>query len=474
MNGKDISPIRNFIINNFDIEWDDEIINYFDCDASFYMCKKSRQCGYSFAASAKALARAMLLKRNQNIISIKREEAANKIAYVKHIINKAKFDFDLKVVSDSVNRFSFQLPTEEIVSITSHPCSSARGYAGDVLLDEAWHYPISKFRDIWRGILALGVRVDGCIEIISTPSYAEHPVEIMYNDFLNKPSKEVVIEKKPWWVFKVFSKNVKEAKEYALSLPTEERVAMYGTERLKQQFNNAIYIEDFQSEFECENIGDNINFISVDMLSNIIDNELPLIISDNPILHGSNYTVGIDMGRNKDMTVAAFMEDGNKLTHLIILKKTSLPLQQEILLRTLEKYKNIISHIGIDYTGIGLQIGDKLKMQFGNIVDAINFNPSSKRMLAERLLYKIQNEELVIPNNSTVISHLISIKEEINPNTGMKSYKSHALDHNGDIFWAIALGLGNAGVKSVGTIVDSKIANNKKEDISDYLERYAI
>lgn len=492
--------IRDFLVDNFDIEWDEPQERYFLANSRLNLIKKTRQGGMSFAAAAKALARAVLFGRSQNIISVKREEAQNKLSYVRAIMQMAKFNWDIRIKSDSESKIVFYTKKFGDVRIISHSASSTRGNVGDVIADEAWHYPVVKWRPIWNGINAMGIRseIKGSVDIISSPSFADHPVEALYSR-AEKAFKHLTcsLYDFPWWHFKQFCKDVNTAKmlvdgvEYARTITRQERLQKFGKDNILSQYE--LYIgdeEDFGVEFETMSYGMFSDFISQEMIDAISEdinfreykfvNNLNTYDINDIMMHLSpeteQYVVGIDIGRKRDTTETAIFAVTNdnvvELRALISIKNVSHTQQFELIFGITDKLydSRALKHIGLDYTGMGIMAGDMIVEKYGDsIAKPITFSSNTKDRMASNLKHNIVQRIIRLPvGHNRITAHLRSIQKHnqltqmANPKPNI-SYTCTSKEHNGDIFWSFACALlYNASVDACGVVI------NKNPGIINY------
>lgn len=235
-------------------EWELYQLAYLDVVGSF-ISNKPRQAGMSFACSAKYFATAQMTDRNFTavFVSYKKEEAINKINYVKQILEALPPKFRKKIVRDPLQMIEWEDPVNKTrAKIYSHAQKPIRGITADkILFDEFAFFNMPE--TIYESAIPATIQTNGTIDIISTP-YGKGG---MFYDILMDKRRfpdytRFWIE---WWSCRSYladpsPKGFQEAKENCPKMSTEDRVMKYGSHRLKYQYRNALSLESFQQEFE--------------------------------------------------------------------------------------------------------------------------------------------------------------------------------------------------------------------------------
>lgn len=234
-------------------EWDKYQEDYFLCQTSF-ICNKCRQSGGSAMLAAKAFARGILAQGNFNAVmtSYKKEEAVNKIQYVKQYLDALPPSFRKKIIRDPLQLIEFENYNGTRVKIFSHAQKPIRGVAADLVgLDELAFYQWAD--EVYASALPAIAMVRGSVDIISTPfgmAGKFHEIfadERKYPHYMRLPIF--------WWMCRRYLKIptdefMAKAVKMAPFMTTEERVYAFGGASILQQFQNSTDLETFQQEFE--------------------------------------------------------------------------------------------------------------------------------------------------------------------------------------------------------------------------------
>jgi phage FluMu gp28-like protein len=233
-------------------EWDEYQLECLEC-GEWYISNKCRQSGVSTVFSGKAFARGTLSANNYNAIftSFKKEEAVNKINYVRQFLEALPPSFRKKIIRAPLQLIEWENNNGTRAKIMSHAQRPIRGINGDIFLDELAFYQLAD--EIYTSALPAVAAVRGTIDVTSTPfGKAGKFYEIISNvEKYPKFQRHQVM----WWVCKRYLKRVDDeflakAMIEAPKLSLEERVYAFGNEWLIDQYLNADTDEDFLQEFE--------------------------------------------------------------------------------------------------------------------------------------------------------------------------------------------------------------------------------
>ncbi len=255
----DQAELNNLARGERNFEWEEYQLDYFDIVGSF-ITNKPRQSGLSFACSAKYFATSQMSSRNFTavFISYKKDEAINKINYVKQIMQCLPPTFSKKIIRDPLQMIEWENPGNKTRSkIYSHAQKPIRGMTADkILLDEFAFFTMAEI--IYTSAFPALIQTDGTMDIISTP----FGLGGMFYDILNDSVKYSNFEKWHirWWDCMGYVRDPSpqawaDARKYIDEHPemtVEERVYKYGSDRLIVQFENAHNLASFQQEFEGE------------------------------------------------------------------------------------------------------------------------------------------------------------------------------------------------------------------------------
>jgi len=223
-------------------------------ECPFWMiCNKPRQAGISYAFATKAFARGMLAKNKYDAIftSFKKEEAVNKISYVRQLLDALPPQFKKRLIRDPLQLIEWENSNGTRVKIMSHAQRAIRGINGDVFLDELGFYSLAD--EIYESALPATAMVRGTIDITSTPFGKGGKFYEIVTDKMKYPNYKRFHIK--WWNARRYLK--REDDEFlvramieAPKMSMEERIYEFGNTYLIDQFRNAQSAESFAQEFE--------------------------------------------------------------------------------------------------------------------------------------------------------------------------------------------------------------------------------
>jgi hypothetical protein len=99
------------------------------------------------------------------------------------------------------------------------------------------------------------------------------------------------------------------AQSEAPNMPTEERVAAFGTQSIIEQLDS-LPLDDFQQEFECGFVDESYSFYPYDLILPCTSEDLVLAadLTDIAVPEG-RLVAGFDVGRTRDRSELALFED---------------------------------------------------------------------------------------------------------------------------------------------------------------------
>lgn len=447
--------------------WQDDFI----LNRNRYICLlKSRQTGFSFVVSIKGLVKALDPARTQytkQFVSYNEEDAQEKIRYAKQFYDSIPRQYKKKLIHQTATMLEFEdvggKTTSRLISL---PCRPPRGRNGDICLDEFGVYLARLSKEIYTAASFCTLR-RGCIEVGSTPLGTIGKFYEICTDRERYPNFDRYFV--PWWYAKVMCKDVRSAVQFAKEMPTEERVAKYGTDRLISLFENST-LEDFQQECECVFIDSSASYISLELiyantpgrreqelLSNIENDEEyynakrgveihcfkeagDLILNYSPEKHGSPLFMGLDIGRIKDATVFYIIGivGGKKRSVLRLeMRNADFDSQFNVLNTLMENLP--IYRCSIDDGGLGKNLAENAHKRYGERAEIFHFTLQSKEVLAMSVKMGLERREFELENDREFHAQIHSIKRT--PSSGgsfrydaERNEKGHA-----DSFWAWAL-----------------------------------
>lgn len=444
--------------------WERFQLAHLQDDATFRIENKSRQIAWSFLAAAEAMAEAVLEGRSSAFVSINLSEAAEKIRYARAVYQNLHGITLPRLVRD--NQLGMALANG--ARLLSLPARPPRGKAQlNIYLDEFAHVPFD--RQIYMAALPV-ISKGGRLRIGSSPHGASGIFWEIYSQAL-RPYAAYHRAQTPWWEVRAFCTDIATARAVAPTLPTQERVARFGTTRIQEIHGNMI-AEDFAQEYECDFVDEAVAWISWEVIGRLqqlhaeaglkwwharsVDEarlQLPEVLRAvqraqiEPTLCG-----GVDVGRTRDLTELVLVgkqTDGRlPLRWMVSLDRTPYDAQQALLeeiLRTLP-----ITQVLVDQTGLGGQLAEHLTRT--GRAEGVTFTNPLKELWAVEARVQAERGSVPIPAERDLAYQIHSIKKQVT------AAKNNVFDtdanerHHADKFWAWALALWAAGAGRSKTV----------------------
>jgi phage FluMu gp28-like protein len=444
-------------------QWEPFQIQHLNNSALFGLARKTRQAGWSWLTSAEGVAEGCLTPRTTNVyVSINQDEATEKIRYARQVIAALDREVRPRLVIDNRLELEFQNGSRLI----SHPGTPPRGKArANVYLDEFAHYP--RDREIYTAALPAATR-GGRIRIGSTTLGASGLFwEIATERMRRYPGYRRSFI--PWWWVKSLCRNLGEAAKLAAHMLTEERVRLFGTQRLIEIFDN-LPLEDFQQEYECSWVDENTAWITwEDIKRNQVDaqagalwyrqarsvdaalaaiNELAVAIKEGKVEPA--LAVGFDVGRKKDLSEMTFIGKGATAQRPyrlgISLFNTPFDDQYAVAAKALEVLP--VVKLLVDQNGLGMQLAEKLNQRFRSRAEGAGFTNSTKEIWAVGLKVEMQRGHVPLPIDRELAYQIHSIKKVVTASKNVVFDTVGNESHHADKFWSLALALAASGVTS--------------------------
>ena len=387
---------------------------------------KAAQIGYSSATASWAIGRCIDRSKHL-IIMLSRSEAQ-----AKELVLKAKRQVDelgsvdAAVGSESVTlsnavkmEHSIRFPNgSRIVALSSDP-DTARGYTGDVVLDEFAFHPESQaiFKAAYRQI-TLGHKM----RVLSTPNgEAGKFYEIAKAVGLDagvRP-KTLPYAARGWschWC------DVFRAVECGFGIDIDE---------LRAGCDGNL----FAQEYCCRFLSNDLMWITPDKYQACVDKVASVGTPNGFALYG-----GYDVARNKDLAVLWALEqygDGFMTVGVMEMRNTPTPDQREIL-RSLMR---CFARLAIDKTGMGLTIFEDLDREFPGRIDGVNFTGPIKEIMATQGKKAVEERKAKLPDDPACRHAFTSVRRSTNA-VGSARYDAQHDEHgHADHWWAFCLAL---------------------------------
>lgn len=439
--------------------------------ARFMWNNWSRQTGKSFTKSLRRLLRALERKRSQIFLSAGERQSRELMAKVRQHCQALRIAFDYRELDAleglAVKQLEVILPGgPRILALPANP-QTARGYTGDVFLDEfAMH---RDDREIWAAMFPILLREDGELDVASTPRGREN----LFCRLRDNPRFERSILTLP------------QAVEQGLDVDVEALREAMGDEEIYRQ------------EFLCEFLDDSSAFLTESLIASCENADLtPARSLDELFEEDRPLAAGVDIGRVHDLTVLWVWAEtigeprtsvradvptdrsramnalasgsvaagsavracgqarsndngsaGEKLRQrpvavaaIVELKNAPFREQAEMLAALLRRPN--LRHLAIDAGGLGMQLAEQLVEQFGkHRVEPVAFTPRIKTRLALGLRAALESRQLAIPADLRLRRDWLSLRRAVGAAGDLILTADRGPDGHADRFWAAALAL---------------------------------
>ncbi len=398
-----------------------------ELDARFTWNNWSRQTGKSFAMSLRRILRGVERQRNQIFLSASEQQSRELMMKARQHCQAMKIATDLRKnywADTSFRQLELTLPGGiRIIGLPANP-RTARGFTGDVLLDEfAMHQNDS---DIWASVFPTVLRGDGELDVASTPKGKSNK---FYAISLNDSFAHSTV-------------TLPEAIEQGLQADADEIYAAMGDEQLYRQ------------EFLCEFLDESTAYLTYEMIAACEDPQATTQLDFDHLRDVDNKDgdlyVGVDIGRKRDLTVIWVLQEVAGVLATIgtvEMKGTTFRTQYKVLCDVL-RLKGV-RRCCIDSTGLGMQIAEAAVEDFGAYrVEAVTFTPNVKADLAGRLRIKVEDRAIRIPADATIRNDWHSIRRSVTSAGNVRYEGERTEAGHADRFWAAALAVHAAGTPS--------------------------
>lgn len=380
--------------------------------ARWRIANKSRQIGLSYTLGIDAISGAFIRDRNQLIVSASKMNAEIVMDYIRGHLDS------LELLPTVDKEGYIELPGGRHIRVCSTNWRTARGFNGDVYLDE-FAFTI-RDHEIWRAMVPSITAVKGRVTVISTP---KSRIDKFWQIFSSKSSK--------WSKHQI---SIHDAIRDGFPVNIEELRELFDPEEFAQAYE-CIPLDTAESYIPYNLIEPCLYDPLSDAFAATLNSQLSTFNSQ------LNVVYGVDIGRTKDETAIAETTRHDGITWCLSIKswqKTAFRTQKERLMEMLSRPSTQV--LAIDKGGIGMNLHEDLSFAYPAKVRGISFAPAVKERLAKKMRIAFEEKKIRIPNDPSLVSHILSIKRTAN-RSSVFSYSSESNEHHGDKFWALALAL---------------------------------
>ena len=405
----------------------------------------ARQTGKSFTKSLRRILRGLQRGRNQIFLSAGLRQS-------RELMHKARQHCEtLKIATDyyddrpfkdlDVKQLEIVLPGGvRIIGLPANP-QTARGYTGDVLLDEfAMH---AHDREIWAALFPTLLCGDGELDIASTPRGRSN----LFYELRDNP-------------------------QFAPSIVTLPDAIAMGLEADAEQMRRGVGDDEiYRQEFLCEFLDEAVAFLTYEQIAACIDSALSPFDCVSPLVtEQRDMFVGVDVGRVRDLTViwviavdaaqgckelprpASGQCESRLVTVAIVeLANTSFREQFDVLCELLGHRR--VRRCCIDAGGLGMQLAEQVTQRFGgHRVEALTFTSALKSQLAGGLRIAVESRAIAIPPDDRIVRDWHSVERTITEAGHFRLAAPRDAGGHADRFWAAAMAVFAAESNASGKI----------------------
>jgi len=382
----------------------------------------SRQTGKSFTKSLRRVLRGLSRGRNQIFLSAgerqSRELMQKTRQHCQALQIAADFYDDRFFEGLGIKQLEIVLPRGvRIIGLPANP-QTARGFTGDVLLDEfAMH---EHDREIWAAMFPTLLRGDGELDVASTPKGHDN----MFFQLRDNP-------------------------RFATSLVTLPDAVAQGLDVDIDAVREAMGDEElYRQEFLCEFLDESTAFLTYEQIDGCMDETLQCADSMEALSgERRDLFVGVDVGRMHDLTVIwVLARDADRVVTVALIEMHDAPFREQF-----ERLETLLTttrvrRLCIDAGGLGMQLAEQLVERFGAFrIEPLVFTLAMKSELATALRIAVEQRGIVIPADRAIRRDWHSVQRSVSSTGHFRLTASRREGSHADRFWAAALALRAGG-----------------------------
>jgi phage FluMu gp28-like protein len=381
----------------------------------------SRQTGKSFTKSLRRLLRGLKRRRTQILLSAGERQSRELMAKVRQhcaaLAIASEAIGDRYFAGTRYRQLEIRLPGGvRVIALPANP-RTARGFTGDVLLDEfAMH---ADDRDIWAAMFPTLLRGDGELDVASTPKG-------ITNVFARLRDNERFVHS---------TVTLPEAVRQGLDVDVDAIRRGMDDEQL------------FRQEFLCEFLDEATAYLTYAQITACEDATLVKHVAAERLDPREELYVGVDIGRRRDLTVIWVLA---RQADVLVTRSVS-----ELSGATFRaQFERMAGYLGlrgmrrccIDASGLGMQLAEEAQARFGaHRVEGVTFTAGLKEQLAGRLRIAVEDQRIRIPVDEGIRNDWHSVQRRTSATGRCLLEASRQEGSHADRFWAAALAVHAAG-----------------------------
>jgi len=425
----------------------------------------SRQTGKSFTKSLRRILRGLQRRRNQIFLSAGERQSRELMQKARQHCQTLKIACDYTdtrtFAGSSFRQLEIVLPAGvRIIGLPANP-DTARGFTGDVLLDEfAMH---QDDRAIWASIFPSLLRGDGELDVASTPKGQSNVFyELRTNDRFARST--VTLPDAIAQGLDVDAAAIREA------MGDDE---LYRQEFLCEFLDEATAFLTYEQIRACEeDCGEpcgagsqpvsacgtgfqpvssecGTGFQPVSSVARNNEDQFRRILDRISRIPRDLY-LGMDIGRRRDLTVMWVLErHGELLRTAAVLELAVAPFdRQYALLCELLRLRRM-RRAAIDAGGVGMQLAEQALSAFGpHRIECVTFTAAVKSQMAVALRVLVEQQRIRIPADERIRNDWHSVRRSVSESGRFLLSAGRGPQGHADRFWAAALAVRAAGEAS--------------------------
>lgn len=197
--------------------------------------------------------------------------------------------------------------------------------------------------------------------------------------------------------------------------------------------------ESFMQEYMCIAADDSAAFLEWDLITAAEYHKSEVWETPLDLIQGDLY-MGVDIGRKHDLTSITLGEklgDVKYTRRRIDLQKMKFSDQKAVIWPLLAHPK--LRRACFDATGLGMQIAEEARQDFGSRVEEITFTQPIKEELAFGLRTAFEDRKLRIPYDHLLRNDLRNVRKEVTTAGKIRFVADVGPDGHSDRFWSYAL-----------------------------------
>jgi len=419
-------------------------------DTRFKLWDKSRRIGATYAESYRAC-------RRRNTIDERRDywfSSADESAAVEFALYCRLWCEMMQVVIRELteqleddqgyrfNNYVVEFPNASRVNCMSSNPRRFRSKGGDVCLDEFdWHDQPGPMLDAAQPVTTWGYD----ISILTTRNGEGSEFDRLVKTAKQIEAGELDPARDPVlpWSYHYTPITVAVDQGLAEKIYKLDRVDLAARERFIRECRARCRNEDaFNQEYMCVPSASASTLIPYDLYQSCESPDcLAAIVARAAGSH--TYYMGVDVGREKDLTVIWIWE----LVGDVLIARLVIPLRKTPYGAQLEQISDLLANQNvlrccIDATGIGDMLAESLQVRFGEYrVEKVKFTAQIKEHLASSVLGRFEDRRLRVPGDREIRESFHSVRKTVTLAGNIRFDAARTDAGHADEFWAAALGI---------------------------------